>query len=157
MENENKEPEEKQEVTDEQQAENRPENEQADKKSPSGNADGGKNDAAADAQTKKIICCLAYLFGILFFLPLVMYPNDETAKFHANQSLVILLVTIIGEVVLGILSGVLGGVPVLGVLFGILCGVYGLAVLIICIYCIVCVVNDQKKELPVIGKMKLIK
>ena len=53
MENENKEPEEKQEVTDEQQAENRPENEQADKKSPSGNADGDKNDAAADAQTKK--------------------------------------------------------------------------------------------------------
>lgn len=157
MENENKEPEEKQEVSDEQQAGNRPENEQADKKSPSGNADGDKNDAAADAQTKKIICCLAYLFGILFFLPLVMYPNDETAKFHANQSLVILLVTIIGEVVLGILSGVLGGVPVLGVLFGILCGIYGLAVLIVCIYCIVCVVNDQKKELPVIGKMKLIK
>ena len=156
MENENKEPEEKKEVAGEPQAENRPENDEAKNTSPESGGENKKN-PPDDVQTKKIICCLSYLFGILFFLPLVMYPNDETAKFHANQSLVILLATIVGEVVLGILSGVLGGVPVLGLLFGILCGIYGLAVLIVCIYCIVCVVNDQKKELPVIGKIKLIK
>lgn len=156
MENENKKSEEKEGFCD-QQPDDRPENADEEKQASSEKGEESKKDPSGDAQTKKIICCLAYLFGLLFFLPLVMYPGDETAKFHANQSLVILLVTIIGELVLGILSGVLGGIPVLGVLFGILCGVFGLAVLIVCIYCIVCVVNDQKKELPVIGKIKLFK
>ena len=51
---------------------------------------------------KKIICSLAYVFGILFFLPLAIYPNDDFAKFHANQSLVVLLVSVIGGVPMGI-------------------------------------------------------
>lgn len=41
-----------------------------------------------DVQTKKIIFSIAYIFGLLFFIPLIMYPNDESAKFHANQALV---------------------------------------------------------------------
>ena len=140
---------------------NRPEN------SSENNASQPSEDPAKDAnrepkpvseeQTKKIVCSLAYLFGILFFLPLVMFPNDDTAKFHANQSLVILLATIIGEVVLGILSVLLRSVPVLGVLFGVLCGLFGLIVFVACILCIVGVINGEKKELPVIGKIRLLK
>ena len=98
MENENKEPEEKKEVAGEPQAENRPENDEAKNTSPESGGENKKN-SPDDVQTKKIICCLSYLFGILFFLPLVMYPNDETAKYQANQTLVNHLATIVGELV----------------------------------------------------------
>ena len=124
------------------------------------NEDGKENKESAEldeAQKRKIVCCLAYVFGILFFLPLILYPKDDFAKFHANQSLVILLATIIGEVVLGILSALLRSVPVLGVLFGVLCGLFGLIVFVACILCIVGVINGEKKELPVIGKIRLLK
>ena len=102
---------------------------------------------------RKVICALAYLFGILFFLPLVMYPNDEFAKFHANQALVVLLVVVIGEMILGILNII----PVVGFIFGILCGVFGLLMLIACIFAILGVVREEKFELPVIGKIKILK
>lgn len=106
---------------------------------------------------KKVICSLAYLFGILFFLPLIVYPNDEFAKFHANQALVVLLTVFIGELIFGILSAVLGFVAVLSIIFSILCGVFGLIMLVACILAILGVVREEKYELPIIGKFKLIK
>ena len=45
---------------------------------------------------KKLILSLAYVFGILFFLPLIVYPNDAEARFHANQSLLVLSTAILG-------------------------------------------------------------
>lgn len=103
-----------------------------------------------DEQTKKVICSLAYLFGILFFLPLILYPEDSFARFHANQALVVLIATVVGEVVFGILCALL---PILG----ILCGVFGLAVLIACIWAIIGVVKGEKRELPFIGRFSIIK
>lgn len=102
---------------------------------------------------KKVICALSYLFGILFFLPLVVYPNDDFAKFHANQSLVVLIVSVIGSVVLGILTIV----PAVGIVFSILSGVFGILMLVECILGILNVVHEEKKELPVIGKISIIK
>ena len=109
--------------------------------------------SADDRMQKKVICSLAYLFGILFFLPLIVYPNDEFAKFHANQALVVLLAVIIGEVVFGILSII----PAVGIVFSILCGVFGLLMLIFCILAILGVVREETYELPIIGKIKLLK
>ena len=104
----------------------------------------------SDEQSKKIICALAYLFGILFFLPLILYSQDEFARYHANQSLVVLIVTVIGEVVFGILCAIL---PILG----ILCGLFGLLVLIACIYAIVGVAKGEKRGIPFIEKFHLLK
>ena len=56
----------------------------------------GNND---DFSQRKAVCAVAYLFGILFFLPLILYPNDAFGKFHANQSLVLLIVSVCGSVV----------------------------------------------------------
>ena len=116
-----------------------------------GQRDAGRR--ADDEMQKKVICILAYLFGILFFLPLVVYPGDGAARFHANQALVILLCTVIGEVVFGILCLI----PLIGILFGILCGLFGLAVLPACIYCIVGAAKGECWELPVLGKIRLIR
>ena len=110
----------------------------------------GNND---DLVQKKVICAISYLFGILFFLPLAVYPNDDFAKFHANQSLVILLTAVIGGVVFGILSII----PVVGIVFTVLVYVFEVLILVLCILGIVSAAKLEKKELPVLGKIKIIK
>lgn len=120
--------------------------EQQMEESPNGEA-GNK---LSDEQMKKAICSLAYLFGILFFLPLILYPEDKFARFHANQACIILIVTVIGEVVFGILCGF---VPLLG----IFCGVVGLLVLIACIWAIIGVVKGEMREIPLLGHYRIIK
>lgn len=102
---------------------------------------------------KKLVLSLAYVFGILFFLPLIVYPNDAEARFHANQSLLVLLTAIVGEVVFGILTLI----PAVGIVFSILCGVFGLLILLLCIYAIVCICRGEKGELPILGRIRLIK
>ena len=123
------------------------------KEGPKKTEEQNERSSADDRVQKKVICSLAYLFGILFFLPLIVYPNDEFAKFHANQALVVLLAVIIGEVVFGILSII----PAVGIVFSILCGVFGLLMLIFCILAILGVVREETYELPIIGKIKLLK
>ena len=142
----NKEPE--QEVKTEQAAEQKQEEKSRERDGK--NADNG---GLTGEQQKKLITALSYVFGILFFLPLIMYPNDEFAKFHANQGLAVLITAIIGEVIFGVLSLI----PVLKTVFGILCGIFGAAILILCILGVINVVNGEKKELPLIGKIRLLK
>lgn len=136
-----------------------PQTEETEKTGPDGGAeserpaepeDGGQ---ISEEQKKKIICALAYLFGILFFLPLVCYPNDRFAKFHANQSLVIFLIVVAGEVIFGILAGIAG----LGVVFGIVLAVFNVAVLLACIYAILGVVKGEERGIPLIKSLKLLK
>ena len=119
----------------------------------SNNSDQQGKGPSNDQTQKKVIFILSYLFGILFFLPLVLYPNDADARFHANQALLILLCAVIGEVVFGILCLI----PFVGVVVGILCGLLGLVVLIACIYCIVGVAKGECWELPILGKFRLIR
>ncbi len=121
----------------------------AERPSAGGRGEGGK----PDENTKKLVCCLAYLFGILFFLPLIYAGEDKFAKFHANQSLVVLLIVIVGEV----LFGVLAGIPGLGVIFGIVIGVFNLAVLVACIYAILGAAQGEERKIPLIGGIRLLK
>ncbi len=101
--------------------------------------------------TKKLIYALCYLWGILFFLPLILYKNDAAATRHANEGLVLLLLSVIGNAVFGILSSLFGW------LFGMLAGLYSLALLIFGIIGIVYVVTDKNEPLPIIGAIKILK
>ena len=103
---------------------------------------------------RKVVFSLCYLWGILFFLPLILYKNDEEAKFRANEGLVLLIVSIIGNAVFGILTAIGGAVATV---FGIITGVFNLGILILAIIGIINVINGDKKELPLFGKYKLIR
>lgn len=103
---------------------------------------------------RKVVFSLCYLWGILFFLPLILYKNDEEAKFRANEGLVILIVSIIGNAVFGILTAIGGAVATV---FGIITGVFNLGILILAVIGIINVINGDKKELPLLGKYKLIR
>ena len=101
-----------------------------------------------------MICALGYVpCGLLFFLPLIVYSNDEFAKYHANQALVLFLTAVIGEVILGVLSVI----PFLSVVMYVLTSVYGVLMLVLCILGILNVVREEKNPLPVIGKINLLK
>ena len=57
-----------------------------------------------DIEKNKTMAGLAYL---LFFLPLIVCPESRFAKFHANQALILVIVSIAGSIILGI-------IPVIG-------------------------------------------
>lgn len=116
----------------------------------------GGNDDNNDEIVKKVIFSLCYLWGILFFLPLIMYKDDAEAKLHANEGLVLLLLSVAANAVFGIFTGVFMG-NIVGTVFGTLTAVFNVCVFILGIFGIVNVVTENGKSLPFIGSIKLIK
>ncbi len=94
-------------------------------------------------ETNKWICVLAYL---IFFIPLIADSENQTYKFHANQGLLIFL--------LGILVAVLGWIPVVGWIIAL---VAPIVLLVFTVIGIINAYNEQEKELPLIGSIKIIK
>ena len=92
----------------------------------------------ADIEQNKVFAILSY-FWILWLIPLLAAKESKFARFHANQGLVLFIASII-----------CGIVPILGWLLSIV-------VLVFAIMGIVSAVQGQAKDLPLIGKIKLIK
>ena len=106
-----------------------------------------------DHDTVQVLCVLGY-FWILFLIPLFACPKDKFARFHTNQAILLF----IAETVCGIVSAVLAFIPVVGgILSGILGGVSGVLFLILLILQIVAVVQNEEKEIPVLGKYRILK
>lgn len=99
-----------------------------------------------DIQNNKVIAALSYL-GILFFLPLVVCPQSEYGKFHANQALLFFLTCVIGGFVANL-------IPLVSLITGPL---FSLAMIVFGILRIVNTLNGKSKELPAIGHLRLIK
>lgn len=102
---------------------------------------------------KKVIFCLCYIWGILFFLPLIMYKDDAEAKTRANEGLVLLLVSVAGNLLFGLLSMI----GVLHTLFSVLATVFTVLMLVLGIIGIINVVTDKKQPLPIVGGIKILK
>lgn len=102
-----------------------------------------------DIAANKVMAVFAYI-GILFLIPLLAAKESPFARFHANQGIVLFLF----EIAAGIVMAILGWIPVLGTIIDI---VIWLAILALCIIGIVNVANGKSKDLPVIGKFRLIK
>lgn len=100
--------------------------------------------SAEDIEKNKVISALAY---ILFFLPLVACPESSFGKFHANQGLLLLIVGLAGSIVLSI-------IPVIG---WIILPLFSLVVFIFGIMGLIGALNGKAKELPIIGKYRIMK
>lgn len=94
---------------------------------------------------------LAY-FGILCLIPLIA-GKTEFSRFHANQGLILMII----EIIAGAIGGILAFVPVIRIIGGIVGGIIGLLCLILAIMGIISAANNETKELPIIGSIKLIK
>ena len=99
---------------------------------------------AEDIEKGKTMAGLSYL---LFFLPLVACPESKYAKFHANQSLLLLITAIVGDVILGV-------IPVVG---WMLMPIFGLVVLALGIIGLINGFGGKAKRLPLIGRFTILK
>ena len=104
-----------------------------------------------DVAEGKLMSILSYLW-ILFFLPLVVCPNSKFGRFHANQALVLFIVGI----VFGVIGSVVGilGISALSWIVGTVLGLVDLALVLLGIYF---AATGKAKELPIIGKIRILK
>ena len=106
-----------------------------------------------DINNNKGMSVLAYI-GFLFLVPLLACPNSKFARYHTNQGLVLFLL----ELALGVVTGILGIIPIAGLIIGgLLSAVGGIFTLVLMIMGIINAAQGQAKELPLIGKITLLK
>lgn len=94
-------------------------------------------------EKNKTMAGLAYF---IFFLPLLTAPESKFAKFHANQGLLLFILVVGGNFVLGM-------IPILGWLLMI---PFGILSLVLGIMGLMNGFNGKAKELPLIGKFRII-
>ena len=95
-----------------------------------------------DKKTTGIVAYLTWIGLVIAFVA----GDKEGAKFHLNQALVIFLA--------GIILGVVGVIPILGWIVALVGGIF----LFVCwIMGFVYAIQGVEKEVPLIGKFKLLK
>ena len=105
-----------------------------------------------DIQKNKGMAILSYI-SWLVLIPIFAAKDSKFARFHANQGLVLA----IAEIVVSIVLGILDDIPYIGWIFSVISGLFGLLCLVLAIIGIVNAANGKAKELPLVGKFKLLK
>jgi uncharacterized membrane protein len=94
---------------------------------------------------KKITGIVAYITWIGLLVAFIA-GDREGAKFHLNQALVIWLAAIV--------SNIISLIPVVGTLLSLVCSVF----LLVCVILgLVSAIKEEEKEVPLIGKIKILK
>lgn len=99
----------------------------------------------ADIEKNKVLCLFSYL-GILFLIPLLACQDSKFARYHVNQGIILFLANLI--------LGAVAVIPILGWIVG---GVGSIIAFVLMIIGIVNAVQGRAKELPIIGKYRLLK
>ena len=107
---------------------------------------------AADIEQNKVMALLSYLW-LLFLVPLFLAKESKFARFHANQGIVLA----VAGTAIGIILGIAAFIPVVNIIVGIVGGLVELAVLALTVLGIYNAVQGKAKELPLIGKYKILK
>ncbi len=98
----------------------------------------------ADIEKNKAMAGLAY---IIFFLPLLACPDSKFGRYHANQGLLLLILGFGGSMILSM-------IPIIGWL---LLPIFALGVFVLAIMGLINGFGGKVKELPLIGKFRIIK
>jgi len=98
----------------------------------------------ADIEGNKTIAGLSYF---VFFLPLIVCPDSRFGCYHANQALALFLAGLVG-------STVLLFIPIVG---WVLQPVYSIFIIVLLVIGLLNGLNGKAKELPVIGKLRIVK
>ena len=112
---------------------------------------------------------LSYI-SLLVLVPIFGAKHSKFAQFHANQGLVLLICSVAYGIVNLILTVILGlifplnfynsWIPSHGPVYGVITTILGLVSLVFVVLMILGIINaatGKAKELPVIGKIRLLK
>ncbi len=132
-------------------------------------ADYSANFDNQDIESNKAMAILAY-FGPLVLIPIFAAPNSKYARYHANQGILLLILEVAYSIVQAILQAILkaifpwnwsiGYFGGRGAIYNILNGVIGLVWIVVPVLIVIGIINavqGRAKELPVIGKFKILK
>ena len=113
--------------------------------------------ALDDAQQNKAMGILAYL-GILVLVPLFAAPNSPFARYHANQGLVLAIAEIAYGILVGILTTLFWSISwTFGSIMSTIFSLVWLGFLALVIIGIMNAAKGEKKPLPLIGGITIIK
>ena len=111
-----------------------------------------KNYDIQDINANKSMGILSYLW-ILVLVPIFTAKESKFAMFHAEQGITLA----IAATIIMILAIIFGFIPVVGFVFGIIFWLVDLAIFVLAVIGIINAANGQAKELPLVGKIRLIK
>ncbi|NLJ94768.1 MAG: zinc ribbon domain-containing protein [Clostridiaceae bacterium] len=109
-----------------------------------------------DIQQNKVMAVLAY-FGLLVLIPILAAKESPFARFHANQGLVLTLFAIAYYFVVSIFNAIILVISWNLYFITIISNLFGIVFLVFAILGIVNAANGVAKELPIIGKIKILK
>ena len=122
-----------------------------------------------DIRQNKGMAILSYL-GLLVLVPILGAPRSPYARYHANQGLILLISEIIYGFAYNLVTAVLRAIFHMswnyniwggyGPIYDVLTAILGLAWIVFTVFAILGIVNaaqGKAKELPLIGRFRLIK
>ncbi|MGI5959739.1 MAG: hypothetical protein ACOX60_10030 [Massiliimalia sp.] len=104
---------------------------------------------------RKVIRALAYV-PMLFWLPLVCYPNDRIERHYANQGLWLLILNVIVGLLRWIVMKVFGSIFLLGTLAGIGFSIIGFVLFLLMVFGIIKAVLNDYFQIPILGAITLL-
>ncbi len=110
----------------------------------------------ADIANNKGMAILAY-FGPLVLIPIFAAKQSKFARYHSNQGLLLLIAAIAWSIVYGILNTIILAISWRLYFISSIIGLLSLVFLVLFIIGILNASNGRAKELPIIGKFKLLK
>ncbi|MCI7571236.1 MAG: zinc-ribbon domain-containing protein [Clostridiales bacterium] len=110
---------------------------------------------AQDIQNNKAMAILAYL-SILVLIPLFAAKESKFARFHTNQGLILAIAEIIFSIAYSIISSILYAISWRLGFIATIISICSIVFLILAIIGIVNAADGKAKELPIIGKYKII-
>lgn len=110
-----------------------------------------------DVKDNKAMAIMSYL-GILFLVPLFAAKKSPFARFHCNNGLVLFIAHLSVAILTSLVSSFINPISLLlaGFLTFVLFGI-SVFLFVVSIMGLVHAIKGEKKELPIIGKIKILK
>ncbi len=111
---------------------------------------------ANDVNQNKAMAILAYL-GPLVLIPIFAAKGSKFARYHSNQGLLLLIACAAWSIVYSIINWVILAISWRLYFISSIIGIFSIVFIVLAVIGIVNAANGKAKELPVIGKYKILK
>lgn len=111
---------------------------------------------ANDVTQNKAMAILAY-FGPLVLIPIFAAKGSKFARYHSNQGLLLLIACTAWSIVYSIINWIILAISWRLYFISSIIGIFSIVFIVLAVIGIVNAANGKAKELPVIGKYKILK